>query len=154
MTLQRAAVLLGFVSMAACHPAPASDPSSQRAGSEEISTNSTLRGPMDRAVDALFSAPDGAPAPPPTKAKSSKEQPIAACGTRGSYRYVASEYVCADGANPFAGNANAARDARKGNVGANASGHIIDVYIVPCAGGDEKVYVDMYAGCPEGVSPF
>lgn len=151
MTFSRLAILIAVATLTACHPAPANDASS-RSANEPISTTSSFHGPMDRAVDALFSAPDGAAAPAPTKAKSSKEQPVAACGTRGSYRYVASEYKCTDGGNPFAGNANAARDSRKGNVGGNA--FIIDLYVVPCAGGDEKVYVDMYAGCPEGVSPF
>ena len=40
------------------------------------------------------------------------------------------------------------RQLGSGNVGANETGHVIDLYIVPCPSGEVSVYVDMY-GCPE-----
>lgn len=70
------------------------------------------------------------------------------CGPKDSYAYVANEFKCADGSNPFAGNLGAAQKSRRGNVGANASGHIIDLYVVPCPEGEREVFVDMY-GCNE-----
>ena len=71
-----------------------------------------------------------------------------ACGPRDSYRYVAAEFRCPDGSNPLGGDEMAGRNARTGNVGANQTGHIIDLYQVPCATGPVDVFVDMY-GCPE-----
>lgn len=78
---------------------------------------------------------------------SSKENPVLRCGPRDSYGFVAGVYRCADGSNPLQGNIGAGGSARRGNVGPNSQHHIIDLYEVPCIGGSEKVYVDMY-GCP------
>ncbi len=78
----------------------------------------------------------------------SPEDPISACGPRDSYEFVAGEFRCPDGSNPLGGDPMAGARVRAGNVGANSSGHIIDLYRVPCASGDVDVYVDMY-GCPE-----
>jgi len=78
---------------------------------------------------------------------SSPEAPLMACGPADSYRRVA-EFRCADGSQPLGGDAGAGRQARAGNVGANSTGHVIDLYRVPCASGAVEVYVDMY-GCPE-----
>jgi hypothetical protein len=82
-----------------------------------------------------------------------QEHPVLRCGPRDSYYFVATEFRCADGTNPLNGNVAAGRDARVGNVGANSSGHIIDLYEVPCSAGPQRVYVDMY-GCPPGVNPL
>ncbi|AKT37533.1 hypothetical protein [Chondromyces crocatus] len=76
-----------------------------------------------------------------------KEHPVPRCGPADSYRYVAT-YKCADGTVPLQGDLRAASKVRSGNVGPNATGHIIDLYVVPCPGGDVKLFVDMY-GCPE-----
>ncbi len=105
-------------------------------------------------------APAPAPyAPPPSPlapassgplgdtAHTSHEQPLRACGPSDSYRRVA-EHRCPDGSVPLGGDPGAGAGARVGNVGPNASGHIIDLYRVPCASGEVDVYVDMY-GCPE-----
>jgi hypothetical protein len=70
-----------------------------------------------------------------------------------SYVYVASEFRCAGGTNPLGGDPRAGAAARVGNVGPNSSGHIIDLYRVPCPEGPRDVYVDMY-GCPGGRSPY
>ncbi|MGE0790949.1 MAG: hypothetical protein AB7S26_35085 [Sandaracinaceae bacterium] len=78
----------------------------------------------------------------------SPEDPVSACGPVDSYAYVAQRFRCPDGTNPLGGDVEAGRDARVGNVGANSSGHIIDLYRVPCPGGPVDIYVDMY-GCPE-----
>lgn len=43
--------------------------------------------------------------------------------------------------------------ARKGNVGPNKTGHIIDRYVVPCPEGPKEVFADLY-GCPPGVDPY
>jgi hypothetical protein len=78
----------------------------------------------------------------------SQEDPVGACGPRDSYAFVAGEFQCPGGGNPLGGDPMAGAQAREGNVGANQSGHIIDLYRVPCPSGDQQVYVDMYA-CPE-----
>lgn len=72
-----------------------------------------------------------------------KESPLAACGPRGSYALIA-DHACPDGGRPFDGDVARAADSRAGNVGPNSRGHIIDLYEVPCKGGAEKVFVDMY----------
>lgn len=74
-------------------------------------------------------------------------QPIARCGPRDSYHYVAREFQCSDGKNPFQGQLQEAAKARQGGR-PHPNGHVVDLYQVPCAGGDVTVYVDMY-GCPE-----
>ncbi|MBN8615532.1 MAG: hypothetical protein J0L92_33360 [Deltaproteobacteria bacterium] len=76
------------------------------------------------------------------------EHPVPACGPQDSYDYVATRFRCPDGTNPLGGDPRAGQMSRLGNVGANSTGHIIDVYRVPCASGPIDVYVDMY-GCPE-----
>ena len=81
----------------------------------------------------------------------SAEDPVVACGPTDSYRYVAGEFECPEGGNPLTGDPAAAARARVGNVGANSTGHIIDLYRVPCPSGPVDVYVDMY-GCPEAAS--
>ncbi|MDC0722769.1 hypothetical protein [Nannocystis bainbridge] len=82
-----------------------------------------------------------APAGPPG---SSKDRPIAACGTTGSYVAVA-DSECEDGTRPFDGDIPSGMKARRGNVGPNKDGHVIDLYEVPCPEGAKKVFVDMYA---------
>ncbi len=74
----------------------------------------------------------------------SKETPVPTCGTTHSYDYVASDVVCNDGRSPFGGDLRAAMKARVGSVGGGPSGHIIDLYRVPCPEGLKDVYVDMY----------
>jgi hypothetical protein len=96
---------------------------------------------------------------PPTKPEASKpgemvevntkETPVMRCGPKDSYHYVVNVFACKDGGNPYKGNLAAGHDARIGNVGANSTGHIIDLYEVPCPEGPRRVYVDMY-GCPGG----
>jgi hypothetical protein len=75
-------------------------------------------------------------------------QPIGRCGPRDSYRYVAEGFRCSDGTNPFRGQLEEAARARQGSRKGAQGGHIIDLYQVPCAGGEVTVYVDMYQ-CPE-----
>jgi hypothetical protein len=101
----------------------------------------------------------GADAPPPEPSSpgvivesSTKETPVMRCGAMDSYKYVAVDFKCQDGSNPFNGNLQAAQKSRRGNVGANSHGHIIDVYVVPCPEGPREVYVDMY-GCKDGAPP-
>lgn len=81
------------------------------------------------------------------------EHPVARCGPRDSYYFVATEFRCPDGTNPLNGDLRAGQASRVGNVGANRTGHIIDLYEVPCASGAQRVFVDMY-GCPEYASMF
>jgi hypothetical protein len=104
---------------------------------------------MAKAMNELFTA---TPDPNVEGAKHArvgrtKGTPVPTCGEQGSYRYVASEFACHDGTNPFHGDAHAASDARQGNVGANPDGHIIDLYVVPCPEGQQRVFVDEYGGC-------
>ncbi len=74
----------------------------------------------------------------------SKENPVPTCGASHSYEYIASDVLCADGRSPFAGDLRSASQARVGNVGPNASMHVIDLYEVPCPEGMKQVYIDMY----------
>lgn len=89
-------------------------------------------------------------APPPPKRQvegADKENPVPRCGPRDSYNYIAN-LTCQDGSMPLGGKPLAGARARVGNVGANHTGHIIDLYEVPCPEGPLRVYVDMY-GCPQ-----
>jgi hypothetical protein len=79
---------------------------------------------------------------------SSAEDPVTACGPGDSYSFVAREFRCPGGGNPLGGDPRAGAQSRVGNVGANSTGHIIDLYRVPCPTGPVDIYVDMY-GCPE-----
>lgn len=91
--------------------------------------------------------PPKATAEPPAPVEvNTKDAPVLRCGPLDSYKYVSGEFKCQDGSNPFHGDPALGRNARLGNVGANAQGHIIDLYEVPCPEGPRRVYVDMY-GC-------
>lgn len=103
--------------------------------------------PVDPAAGGT---PGGKVASDEAKAKKSAgtfAEPITRCGPRDSYAYVAREFRCTDGSNPFKGELQAAAQSRLGSR-SHPNGHIVDAYKVPCAGGDETVYVDMY-GCAE-----
>jgi len=73
----------------------------------------------------------------------SKDAPLPACGVTASYIAVA-DIECADGSRPLDGDVPRGSDARRGNVGPNAHGHIIDLYEVTCPEGPTKIFVDMY----------
>ncbi len=90
------------------------------------------------ASQAARSDPDG----------SNAEQPVLVCGPEASYGYVAGEYVCPRGGNPFNGDLDAARHSRVATIEHAGTRHVIDVYEVPCDDGKVRVHVDMY-GCPE-----
>lgn len=74
-----------------------------------------------------------------------KDDPLPACGASHSYVIVA-DLECADGSRPLDGDIPKAARSRRGNVGSNAAGHIIDRYEIACPEGDRAVFVDMY-GC-------
>lgn len=76
------------------------------------------------------------------------ENPVPLCGPEDSTRYVASEFACPSGGNPFAGDLEAARQARRGSDQNPKTGHIIDVYRVPCQPQSIHLFVDLYA-CEE-----
>jgi hypothetical protein len=103
--------------------------------------------PTPAAVSASTPAPP-APTPPAERVGFDEEHPVKRCGPQDSYYYVATVFHCDDGSNPFHGDVEAGRQARLRNVGANRSGHIIDLYEVPCPEGPRSIYVDMY-GCTE-----
>ncbi|MCA9635703.1 MAG: hypothetical protein KC420_06690 [Myxococcales bacterium] len=94
-----------------------------------------------------------APPEPPSEsagtaeAGATLENPVPRCGALDSYRWIAREFRCSDGSNPFHGDARAAARARAGSTGSPSSSHILDIYRVPCPEGPRTVYVDMYA-CP------
>lgn len=81
-----------------------------------------------------------------SKLGTSVKTPVVRCGPEESYRYVAEEFRCPSGENPFAGDLEAARHARRGSDENPENGHIVDIYRVPCRSGDEHVFVDLY-GC-------
>lgn len=107
------------------------------------------------ASSCATSAPAGkAPARSSTLGRlgASKAEPYPACGAKNSYRFIAEDFVCPDGSNPFHGDLRAAASARNGNVGSHLDvlpenvfdSHIVDLYVVPCPSGPIQVYVCMY----------
>lgn len=98
---------------------------------------------------ALFGCGAAATQPKATAASggSSLSNPIVRCGPEESYRFLAEELTCPDGKNPFAGDLELARQARRGSEPHPENDHIVDIYRVPCSGSDQHVFVDMY-GCP------
>jgi len=139
--------LLFALLLVACGPG-ASDDGTQGSGSAggEAASNQNAPPPDSYVVQNAGggAAPTAAPA---IGSGTSREDPLMACGPVDSYRRVA-EYRCPDGSTPLNGDPGAGQQAREGNVGPNARGHIIDLYRVPCATGGVELYVDMY-GCPE-----
>lgn len=91
--------------------------------------------------------------PAKVRAGGDKEHPIERCGNRDAYYYVSSVFRCPDGKNPLGGDVGMGGRSRRGNVGPNHTGHIIDVYQVPCSGGSKDVFVDSY-GCPSANEMF
>lgn len=76
------------------------------------------------------------------------KNPVLRCGPDESYRYVASQFRCPSGENPFRGDVEAARDARRGSDENPKNGHLVDIYRVPCSSGSVHLFVDLY-GCKE-----
>jgi len=114
----------------------------------EVPPAPTGSAPVEPEEPAEVKAPVAKPkAAAKTDAGSDKENPVMRCGPRDSYAYVA-DYQCSDGTRPLGSDIRAGGAARRGNVGANSKGHIIDLYVIPCPGAPVEVYVDMY-GCPE-----
>lgn len=72
--------------------------------------------------------------------------PVVRCGPDESYHYVADEFRCPSGENPFGGDTDAARKSRRGSGENPRNGHVVDVYRVPCESGDVNLFVDLY-GC-------
>ncbi len=117
-----------------------------------------IEGPMNRLliygyVSVLLcgcaSAESQAQDPKPAEPVGSRpELAVPTCGPEQSYAYVSRRYRCPDGSNPLNGEVEAARQARYRTLPAPRSDHILDVYRVPCAGGDQEVFVDMYS-CQE-----
>ncbi len=95
------------------------------------------------------SEPGLLPAPRRVAGDGTRARPYELCLGRTDYPFVAS-LECADGSRPLNGDWRAGADARVGNVGEGASGHIIDHYRLPCPEGPRDVYVDAYhcAGLP------
>lgn len=99
-------------------------------------------------------------APPAPKAGLTFEEPIEACGPRHSYKLVAN-YKCDDGSTPLGGDPRAGAQARRGSSKSHmphdpadfANSHIVDIYRVPCAGGDVTLFVCMYH-CDKGQTPL
>lgn len=134
------------LALAACGAAPSAEPGPEATSGGEMTVAENTNAP------APEPAPEAAPSerapgwPGRTGSGRTADDPVGACGPGDSYAFVANEFRCPDGVNPLAGDPAAGARARVGNVGANATGHIIDLYRVPCATGPVDVYVDMY-GC-------
>lgn len=108
--------------------------------------------PFDMSGMVIAGAPGGGPYAAYGGLGYDAEHPVAVCGTVESYTLVAS-HICPDGSMPLGGDSSAGAGARVGNVGANSTGHVIDLYEVPCSTGPVQLFVDMY-GCPGGGIPF
>jgi hypothetical protein len=138
----------GMALLAACGGANAEDGSAAvtAGGERTVSDNTNATPPQYEAQPAQQE-----PAPARHGRSGSgrtAEDPVSACGPDDSYAFVAGEFQCPEGGNPLGGDPMTGARARVGNVGANSTGHIIDLYRVPCPSGEVEVYVDMY-GCPE-----
>jgi hypothetical protein len=103
--------------------------------------------PLGCAKQEVVAAPAN-PADQSDSDGSHQDRPVVVCGPEASYAYVAREYVCPGGGNPFDGDIDAVRHSRVATLEQAGSRHVIDVYEVPCVDGKVKVHVDMY-GCPE-----
>lgn len=148
----RRALILA-IALAGCGPS-ATDGGSATAGGEAPNVNANQNAPPPepyRSTEQPTDRGSGTVAPTSGSGRS-HEDAVAVCGPVESYRYVA-EVRCPDGSQPLGGDPAAGQRARVGNVGPNATGHIIDLYHVPCPGGDVEVFVDMY-GCAEAENLF
>ncbi len=148
---------LAALTLGACGPGAREDGAATTSGGELSVAENTNAPPPEQVAEADLPPP----APPSgggvyagrTGSGQSAEDPVSACGPGDSYAFVAGEFRCPEGDNPLGGDPSAGSAARVGNVGSNSTGHIIDLYRVPCASGPVDVYVDMY-GCPEMRSLF
>ncbi len=77
----------------------------------------------------------------------SKDNPLPTCGPNASYIAIA-DVECEDGSRPLGGDIPQGMRSRRGSLGANDSGHIIDLYEVTCPAGPKQIFVDMY-GCDQ-----
>lgn len=107
----------------------------------------TTSTPTPAAPKAPATATEMATATAAPTAATSLDAPIARCGTTDSYAFIATEFRCPDGTNPFEGDTLAARQARIGSQRSERTGHHVDRYDVPCGSETIPVFVDMY-GCP------
>ncbi len=147
---------LAALTLGACGSGAREDGAATTSGGElSVAENTNAPPPEEAAeVEPPPPAPSGGGVyPGRTGSGQSAEDPVSACGPGDSYAFVAGEFRCPEGDNPLGGDPSAGSAARVGNVGSNSTGHIIDLYRVPCASGPVDVYVDMY-GCPEMRSLF
>jgi len=94
--------------------------------------------------DAEYAARWGIAATTFAEAPTSKQRPLEDCGLDLLLPRLAA-LKCNDGSAPFNGDANAAHNSRRGNVGPGGRcGRIIDVYIAPCPEAEYEVFADMY----------
>ena len=142
-------VLLALVTGACATTAPTTAPTTTAPTPTPapVAPTTVTTTPAPAAVSASTPA-SPAPTAPAERTGFDEEHPVKRCGPQDSYYYVATVFHCDDGTNPFHGDVDAGRQARLRNVGANRSGHIIDLYEVPCPEGPRSIYVDMY-GCTE-----
>ncbi len=122
---------------------PVADPSSSGGGPSETQRQLAADASTLPAFD-VEAGPDDLRSAASAALGTSKETPAPTCGATHSYDYIASDILCEDGRSPFLGDLRAAMGTRSGSVGAGPSGHIIDLYEVPCPEGVKEVYVDMY----------
>ena len=144
-------VLLALATGACATTAPTTATTAPTPAPASVATTAATTPPAPTLTPAAVSASTPAPpapTPPAERVGFDEEHPVKRCGPQDSYYYVATVFHCDDGTNPFHGDVDAGRQARLRNVGANRSGHIIDLYEVPCPEGPRSVYVDMY-GCTE-----
>ena len=147
---------LAALTLGACGPGAREDGAATTSGGELSVAENTNAPPPEQVAEADLPPPapsGGGVYAGRTGSGQSAEDPVSACGPGDSYAFVAGEFRCPEGDNPLGGDPSAGSAARVGNVGSNSTGHIIDLYRVPCASGPVDVFVDMY-GCPEMRSLF
>lgn len=148
----RRSLILGIY-LAACGPvASGSGASGDEARDVAANQNAPSPEPYVPPRQQTAGGQGSSPGTAPSGSGTSREDPVAVCGPVESYRYV-SEYRCPDGSQPLGEDAAAGQRSRVGNVGANATGHVIDRYRVPCPREPVDVYIDMYA-CTESQNLF
>jgi hypothetical protein len=167
LTMAVGATVLAGCAGGAAEPAPASGNAAPHTSVGGESSDSNTVGTAARSESAAANQQGRPPplvAPPPPQEHAAlpvpgtggdREHPVPTCGPLESYVYVARDFQCPGGGNPFGGDPAAAQAARRGSVGAHAysgprtgdfvmDAHIVDVYDVPCASGRTPVYVCMY----------
>jgi hypothetical protein len=150
---------VGLLALVACggateepHAAVVAGPAGP-VGGEEAPRAPVDEGPVEAPPDPFAAVTATPPDRDPGRDGSTPLLAVQRCGAPKSYSYVAAEFECPGGGNPFGGDLARGAGARVGNVGSGPDGHVLDLYEIPCPSGPVRIYVDLYH-CPPGQTPY